>query len=333
MPRQPGLWLRSQDGFYYTTIKRKKIRLAKEKKEARKALYELLAKPDVAPADTTRKGFRKVADQYLAYIQRTAAETTFNNFLLYLRAFSDHLGKKAVNDLRVEHVTSFEAKNDHWSKSTVVTVRGIIIGCLNWAVAQQIIDANPIPKLKAGKTTRRERLLTQEERDKIRAAVPQAMKDFLLALELTGARPFSEVAQLTAQSIDWENGIIPLAKHKNARKGKSRTIFLTPPLEELLKRKIAEHPTGLLFLSPRNAPFTRHLMCWWLRRLEAKTGVPRLNTYLVRHAAITDALEKGISSDVAGELYGNSGETIRRYYSKLSEKRNALKEAARRAVG
>ncbi|HEX4607745.1 MAG TPA: tyrosine-type recombinase/integrase [Urbifossiella sp.] len=333
MPRQPGLWRRAQDGFWYTTIKRKKIRLAADKAEARKALYELLAKPEAAPPVSSRLSVRKLADQYLAYIERTAAKTSFDNYLLYLKSFCDHLGAKAVSDLRVEHVTAWEAANSHWAHSTVVTVRAIVIGCLNWGVEQGVIEQNPIPRLKAGKTSRRERLLTAAELDKVRAAVPQAMKDFLQALELTGARPFGEVAKLTAASIDWANGIIPLAIHKNARKGKSRTIFLTPPLEALLRRKCEERPTGLLFLSPRKAPFTRHLMSWWLRRLEEKTGVPRLNTYLVRHAAITTALENGVSSDVAAELYGNSSETISRYYSHLSEKRNALKAAAAKALG
>ena len=310
----------------------KQHNLGKDKAEARKAFHALLARED-APVIPERISIRKLSDQYLAYLDRTASRAAFNTSLLYLKQFCDHIGSRAVCDIRVEHVTAWEVANTQWSKSTVATVRGILIACLNWGVGQGIIPQTPIPRLKAGKTTRRERVVSDDELTRIREAVPQAMRDFLMALELTGARPFSEVALLTAADVDFADGTIKLTRHKNARKGKARTIYITPPLEELLRQKCEERPTGLLFRSPRNAPFTRHLMCWWLRRMEKKLSIPRLTTYAIRHAAITAALEKGVTSDIAGELYGNSPQTITRYYSHLSAKKESLKAAARKAIG
>src|SRR5262249_52123011 len=64
MPRQPGLWKREEDGWWYTPVRRKQVKLAKDKKEARKALYNLLARQD-EPVRSTRISFRKLADRFL----------------------------------------------------------------------------------------------------------------------------------------------------------------------------------------------------------------------------------------------------------------------------
>lgn len=332
MARNSTLWRRKRDGAWMTTLRGKQHNLGKDKTEAKRAFHALLAK-DAPPVVTARLTVRKLADQYLAFIERTAAPNTFGTYLLYLQKFCDHLGNRAVADLRVEHVTAWEAKNPRWSRSTVASVRAMIVSCLNWGVKQGVIEANPIPRLKSGRTERRERLLTAEEIGKVKAVASPAMLDFFQALDLTGARPFSEVARLTAADIDWAAGSITLAEHKNEKKGKTRTIYLTPPLEALLRRKCEEHPSGLLFRTTLDAPFAKGTMCRWLKRAAETTGVKRLNLYLIRHYAVTRALENGVTSDVAGELFGNSPATIQRYYSKLSEKKAALRAAALRAVG
>src|SRR4051812_42671085 len=102
MPRQPGIWLRKQDGFFYTTVRKKKIRLARDKAEARKALHGLLA-GDEPPPDPPRLSFRKLADLFLGFCERTMAENPFLPRRCVLRGFCDHLGRRAVADLRVEH--------------------------------------------------------------------------------------------------------------------------------------------------------------------------------------------------------------------------------------
>ena len=38
MPRKPSIWLREQDGFYYTTFRGKQVKLSQGEGEAEKAL-------------------------------------------------------------------------------------------------------------------------------------------------------------------------------------------------------------------------------------------------------------------------------------------------------
>jgi integrase len=212
-------------------------------------------------------------------------------------------------------------------------VRAIILACLNWGSHEGIITANPIPKLKNGTYARRERILTTGERERIMAAASKPLRDYLQALELTGARPYSEIGSLTADMIDFEAGTITFEKHKNAKKGKRRVIYITPRFEELLRKRLAKHPTGLVFRTQKGGHWNADAMCEWMRKLERDLSIPRLTAYTFRHSYMTDALERGLSADLIGELVGNTARTVSKHYNHLSEKRDALKAAARKAVG
>lgn len=176
--------------------------------------------------------FRKLADLFLAESQRTKAANTYRMALYYLQSFCDFIGRKRVNDLRVHHVSSWVTapkKRKTWNESSQCSGRSTVLACLNWAVAQGYIAGHPLTKLKRGSHKKRERVLTLAERETIRANVKPDFRDFLFALEQTGARPFSELALLTADMIDWEGKTVTFKQHKNAKKGKKRTIYLTPP--------------------------------------------------------------------------------------------------------
>ncbi|QJW95747.1 hypothetical protein FTUN_3301 [Frigoriglobus tundricola] len=111
-----------------TTIDGKQRKLATDKKEARKAFHELMVRPD-APTTSSRLSFRTLADRFLDHCQRTMALGTFNGRRLYLQSFCTHVGKWAVSDLRVEHVSAWEAKNPSWTRSTVAAVRSMPTAC------------------------------------------------------------------------------------------------------------------------------------------------------------------------------------------------------------
>ena len=76
MARKPTVWFRSLDGYYYTTLKGKKVKLSKDKAEAEKAFHALLAAaPDDGPVGASPT-FRKLADLYLDFTQQTKSERT-----------------------------------------------------------------------------------------------------------------------------------------------------------------------------------------------------------------------------------------------------------------
>lgn len=333
MARTPTVWHRKQDGFYYTTIRGKKHKLSKDRKDAQKLFHALMAKEeDDGPKGTAvAPTFRKVADLFLDESERTKKPNTYRMHKYLLQSFCDHVGKRRVRDLKVHHVTEWVGSQD-WNESTACSGRSTLLACLNWAVAQGYIDSHPLGKLKRGAHRKRDRVLTPEERQKIREFVKPDFADFLFALEQTGARPFSEMAQVTADMVNWEEKTIAFKEHKTAGRGKTRTVYLTPSLIEVLRRLSDRYPTGHLFRNCRGNPWTSHDATRRLHYATDKLGLERASLYAYRHTFLTDALSKGMSADVLAELAGNSAITIARNYSHLAKKRSAMLEAAEKAV-
>jgi integrase len=355
MARKPSIWFREQTGWYMTTFRGQQVRLSRDKHEAERAFHTLLARDE--PAEEKgglRPSFRRLADLFLQEAERTKEPVTVRVQHVYLQSFCDFIGRRKAADLKVHHVSEWLAAHNMpgktrgrktarkpgvepsrypaWGESTRTTARSILRACLNWAVEQGYLDLNPLAKLKRGSYARRERILTTEERKKIREWLPEGIREFVYALEQTGARPFSELARLTADMIDWGADTITLVKHKNAKRGKKRVIYLTDGLRQVLRRLAAEYPEGPLFRTRLGNPWTRGTVLKWMRKAEATLGIPRLNPYAWRHTLITDCLAKGMSADIVAELVGNSPATISRYYNHLDQKGDALRQAARLAV-
>lgn len=335
MPRPHKVWKRKDTGWYYAKVGGKKVRLSLDRAAAERMMFELLAehaKKDPEPkAAGTFPTFRKVCDLFLDHSERVNKPNTFRMHKVYLQSACDRFGKKRVNDLKVHHVTAWLAETG-WGESTECSGKGAVLAVLNWAVEQGYISSHPLKKLKRGSHKRRERVFTAEELRKIREFVKPDFGDFLRALELTGARPFSELARVTAEMVDWADETIAFGEHKNEKKGKTRTIYLVPEMVALLKRLAEKHPTGLLFRNSRGKVWTSHDATRRLHYATGKLGIPKGTVYAVRHHVITRGLEKGLNANVIAELVGNSPVTISRHYDHLSKRKAAMKEAALKVV-
>lgn len=357
MARKPSLWFREQTGWYMTTLRGKQVKLSQDKKEAERAFHALLSQEETPEeVGSFRPTFRKLADLFLQEAARTKATGTVKVQTVYLQSFCDFIGRRKAPDIKVHHVTEWlNAHNgpgsvrgprkrkqaagpeatrfQSWGESTRTTARSILRACLNWSVEQGYLAVNPLAKLKRGDYARRERILTAEERKRVREWLPEGVGEFIYALEQTGARPFSEIATITASMIDWQTGTISFVKHKNAKRGKRRVIYMTDGLKELLRRLADQYPDGPLFRTRTGRAWDKGTVSKWMRKAENALGLARMSPYAWRHTLITESLAKGLSADIVAELVGNSPSTIHKYYSHLDQKGDAMRQAAQLAAG
>ena len=186
---------------------------------------------------------------------------------------------------------------------------------------------------------RRERILTAAERADLFAAIKdKEFKDFVFALQETGCRP-GEIRKVTAEEVNVELGVWILQDHKTRKKtGLPRVVYLTPGMIELCKKLVEKYPQGPIFRGPARCgckPYSRNGVRCRFRRLRQKVpGLAGVISYTYRHSYITDALERGVPVATVAELAGHKDlKMIQRHYAHLSEKRNHLADAARKAVG
>lgn len=110
-------------------------------------------------------------------------------------------------------------------------------------------------------------------------------------------------------------------------------IYLPEKAKRIVAGLAAMYPEGPLFRNNRNGlAWCRDSIGQRLGTVGRKLGIKDLTSYAYRHTFITEALERGLTADVVGELVGSSPLTIAKYYNSLSQKTDFLRQAAQRAV-
>jgi integrase len=341
MSRKP--FFRAFDGWWYAQIrvgaKRKQVKLVKgrdNEQEAYRAFCRLMAESGACVPEPTKLAVAAVCDLFLDHSQRHNEPATYAWYNKYLQDFCAHHGRLMVCDVRPFHVNRWLDLHGGWRVGSRRCAIAAVKRVFNWALSEGLIRETPLRSLVKPAGRRRERILAEEERRLIVAAIrDQAFRDFVFALEETGCRP-SEVRKVTAAHANVEEGVWILPEHKTRTKtGQPRLVYLTPSMQELTSRLAQRYPTGPLFRNARGRPFSRNGIRCRFRRLRKK--IPQLegvNSYTYRHTYTTDALERGVSVAAVAELVGHKDlQMIAEHYGHLSQKRKHLLEAARKAAG
>ena len=338
MARKASVWLRAGTTWYYATIGGKQTRLSQDRKEAERLLHELLGKKKPVddqpePPSVLGPSFKKLADEYLKATRGDKIDRVFQCQVKTLQAFSDHVKRIRAAELKPHMVGAWLRTKPTWGTSTQSNQRKTIKACLNWAVREGYLAENPLKRMVGGDTVRRDLILTEDQKKRIAEVVTPDFRDFLRAIELTGCRPFSEMANLEAGMVDFAAGTATIQQHKNRKKsGKPRIIFLVPELLEMLRGRAARYPTGPLFRSRRGAKWSAVSGWKWMDAIKKRTGITAY-PYAWRHGYITDALIRGVPVEVVAELVGNTPQIIYRHYSHVGKDRAAMRAAAVKAVG
>lgn len=332
MSRNSGLWQRKENRFWYTTLNGKQVKLSQDKGEARKLLHKLLA--DDRPAQGVGFSCRKLLDTYLVKTAPDKSEKRVRLQADYFKKFCEAFGHR-----RAESLKPFEV-ND-WvdslavSDSTKAQVVAMLKAGFAWGKREGYYPLSPLAAVRYRKVARRERMLSQQEVDKVIAASRPRWQEFFTVLYLTGMRPQSEAAQLTAEMLDRERKRAILVKHKNRRKtGRPRVIYFSQAAWEIIERLAEKHPTGPLFRNKLNRPLCSRAMEEYLKAACERAGVKRFPAYTLRHYFLSTALGRGVPIEVLAQLCGNSPNIIRQNYAKLGDDvmADVLARAAEQAV-
>jgi integrase len=276
-----------------------------------------------------------VCDLFLEFSKKHHTEDTYRGYKEFLQDFCQRFGVLLAKDLKPLHVTRWLDSHPGWNgsrRNAVVSVKR----AFNWADAEGLLQPNPIKNVKKPPQRHRDRILTPEERQEILHTIPdQHFRDFVFALQETGARP-GEVRKVTAAHANLKLGVWIFKEHKTAKRtGRDRIIYLTPAMVELTRRLMLKYPEGPLFRGPRSKEgFTRNGVRCRFRNLREK--LPHLAgviSYTMRHSFATQALVNGVGIAQVAELMGHvDTEMVSKVYGHLAGKVEYMREAARKAA-
>jgi len=329
MARHPKPWYRRSADAWYVQVGGKQRLLAKGKDSqalAWAAFHRLQAGQDGATETGPGLTVADVCELFLSHSGAIHRASTYTTNKGRLDRVCGSMGGVPATSLSLADVerwaaslkVSSETKRDYLS-----TLRA----ALRWAVREGYIPSDPLAKLVLPRRTRRERTLSPDEREAIRARACPAVRDLLTVLEQTGCRPMV-AATIEARHVDWQAGTATVES-----KGRPYTLILTAALLARLRELAVIHPTGPLLRNVRGEPWTRNAIRCQFRRLRASLRLKGVSAYTYRHSYATDALERGVNPAALAVLMGHSDlSMIARHYSHLAERRGALRAAAEAAA-
>jgi integrase len=333
----PQPWYRKGRGWF-VWINGKQHALGKDRDEAFRRFHLLMAgevptpkaKPEPTPEPKETLTVGQLVQRYLADAQRRMAPNTFRVVRDFAKSFAGAWDKLPADAVRKHHVEAWIGQHRTWGQTTEWDAKTRLVTLFHWAVDQELIPGNPIRRIHKPpvKSRGREALIAPEDHARLLAGASPALRNVLLVLHQTGARP-GEVIRVSASEFYPEQGVWVLVKHKTAHKGRQRIIYLTPELTALCRELAARYPEGPIFRTSQGKPWCHTCyLAEQVRNLRKKLGVRGAIPYGYRHSFATDALANGVPDAQVAELLGHSGTAmLHRHYAHLTARAKALRSA------
>ncbi|MCA9035161.1 MAG: site-specific integrase [Planctomycetaceae bacterium] len=257
-----------------------------------------------------------VVDAYLEHLKASASAQYVDQASRSLNDFCSFCGGLGATELKKKHVRDWVAGHPSWkSDNTKRDNMTIVMAAFNHAVKEEeLLETNPISGLKKPAAFARVTYFREDEIQEVieycnrppkkKAVSLSPTGEFFRMLLQTGARPFSELAKMTADDVcETDKGMVIRIKagtdddgnyrHKAAKKtGKDRVIYLFEESEEAIRSLIERFPRGSnipLFRTPRGQSWKhcngvmafcriKHALGW-----DADQEKKHLSLYTCRH--------------------------------------------------
>jgi len=192
---------------------------------------------------------------------------------------------------------------------------------LYWAVDEQLLEANPIARLKMARErrTKRQVLSLAEERLLLPAASPHLRAMIMAALD-TGMRR-GEITGQRWEDVDLERKLLCVTRSKTPE-GEAREIPLTARLSEWLSANCKSEGVVFGFRGEQ----VRILKTAWKTALK-NSGIRHIRFHDLRHTFNTRLMEAGVLQEIRMALMGHSsGKSVHATYThiELPAKRQAI---------
>jgi len=222
MARQSeGPWYRASKDGWYLTLNGKSVSLEvkgeKNRAEAIDAWHRLMASPKAReapqkPAEPIQEAkvgasVKEVVDAFLIDAKTRVKANTYANYENLLTAFSEKHGKAKAEGFTIAQALAF-VNRPKWSQAYRRTHLGAMKTAFKWAEEVGIIGKNPLKAMKRPSMPSRgsKAAVSAETHERLLEAATPQFRLLLTMLHETGARP-SEVANLTAQDVDFASGV------------------------------------------------------------------------------------------------------------------------------
>jgi integrase len=194
---------------------------------------------------------------------------------------------------------------------------------LYWAVDEQILQANPLSRLRLEREPRKRRsvMSVEEEKQLLASASKHLRQIAILALD-TGMRRGELLAQRW-EDVDFARDLL-FVTHSKTPEGEAREVPFTKRVKGLLQQN--KQTSGLIFTFKKHP--IHSIKTAWATALR-KSEIRRYRFHDLRHTFNTRLMEAGVIQEIRKALMGHSsGEDVNSIYThvELPAKREAIRK-------
>jgi integrase len=334
MSRPARVWFRSDIGWWMITLGGEKTRLLQglnddhHRQLAEEKYIELRKLRRSAPESVVSRT-ADVIEAFLHHSRVHFATDTHRLNKYYCQLFAEACGEVLARELKPYHIDRWidpKVEADEWGQTTVYNARKAAMRIFSWAAERKLLPENPLKGMKNPKPQPRQRAISEVEFGKLYENAGDPLRDLLLALYLTGARP-KEVRELKWEQVREDRWVLP--EHKTGKMtGKPRIIFLNDEMKAMMAR-LNDNGHSHVFLNTEGQPWSMNALRLQVWRIKKKLGLAEdICAYLCRHGFGTRAILSGVDGQTLAELMGHtSQEMISKVYVHLADQHQHLKAA------
>ena len=243
--------------------------------------------------------------------------------LQWINGFFGDVALNEISPIHIERLKSHKLK-EGVTRTTVNHYLKTLKRMFNIAIAWEYTDKNPVRGIKfySEKDAQRERILTEDEEDRLFGTAPAHLKPILVVALNTGMRR-GEILNLKWKHVNLNKREIFIEKSKS---GNPRTVDINSALfKELERLKSGSKTKEYVFINPRTGkPYTKLQRSFETARTNAQ--IKELRFHDLRHTFASRLIERGVDIIKVKEFLGHSTvRTTERYiHSGREERKKAV---------
>lgn len=315
--REP-FWFEDRQA-YYVTIGTTKKRLSPDKDEAWRLWHELMARPPEEPEKPRLPTGPdaeaiEVLDAFLDWCQRNKAARTYAWYRENIQKFASALpdGLK-VSELKPYHLTKAMEPYGHWANNTKHDFISAVKRAFSWAVDEELIDRNPIGRVKKPTREAREFAVQPDEyAEVIETIADPNFRDLVEMAWETGSR-VQELRKIETRFFDPETSRVVFPPKEAKGKKHYRIIYLPPRAREIVARLAVARPEGPLLVNADGNAWTKDAINCAFCRLQLALGRKEIAKRGLMAPRPERFRKGGVAPDKLAESRAAHCETVKRW--------------------
>lgn len=319
--------------------KQKSVGGFKTKKEAEKALAEMIAKVEKGEYFEAEKiSLKEFLDHWLeTYAKVNVAPKTFTRYKEFCNTINNYIGHNMLNQIKPAHIQKFYSvliDEGRLSNSTILKIHRMMHLALKHAVMWQMILNNPTEAVTAPRAEKTEMSVWDSDTaNKFLNDIKATSIYIPTLLALTTGMRQGEICALKWENIHFSNGTISVINSLQRINGKlvikppktdksirniSLMDFTIKELKEHRKKQLEYklllgenyHDENFVCAWGDGRPMDPHYVSSKFAKLVKKLNYPKIRFHDLRHTHATMLLQQGVNPKIVQERLGHSQVTV-----------------------